>query len=95
MQFQRDKHSLGTTCFRDVFPGTICRDPTQRKSISTTKTRKTAPLLVKTNTPDREGVWEVFLSQGFDNDGIDTVGFEGFDTVEILMASWRKGTFSN
>ena len=95
MQFQRDQHSLGTTCFRDVFPGTICRDPTQRKSISTTKTRKTAPLLVKTNTPDREGVREVFLSQGFDNDGIDTVGSEGFDTIEILMASWRKGSFSN
>ena len=83
MQFQRHQHSLGTTCFRGVFPGTICRDPIQIKSISNPKTRKTAPLLVTTNTSDREEVREVFLSQGFDNDGIDTVGFEGFDTVEI------------
>ena len=40
--------------------------------------------MVETNTSDREGVREVFLIQGFDN-----------DTVDILMASWRKGTFSN
>ena len=40
--------------------------------------------MVETNTSDREGVREVFLSQGFDN-----------NTVDILMASWRKGTFSN
>ena len=68
----------------NAVPGTICGDPTQRKSISTTKTRRTAPLVVETNTSDREGVREVFLSQGFDN-----------NTVDILMASWRKGTFSN
>ena len=58
--------------------------PTQRKSTSTTKTRGTASLVVETNTSDREGVRKVFLNQGFDN-----------DTVDILMASWRKGTFSN
>ena len=60
----------------NVVPGTI--------STSTTKTRGTAPLEVKTNTSDREGVSEVFLSHGLDN-----------DTVDILMASWRKDTFSN
>ena len=68
----------------NVIPGTVCGDPTQRKPTSTTKTRGTAPLVVETNTSDREGVREVFLIQGFDN-----------DTVDILMASWRKGTFSN
>ena len=68
----------------NVVPGTICGDPTQRKSSSTTKTRGAAPLVVETNTSDREDVKEVFLSQGFDN-----------DTVDILMASWRKGTISN
>ena len=40
--------------------------------------------MVETNTFNREDVREVFLSQGFDN-----------DTVDILMASWRKGDFSN
>ena len=40
-------------------------------SLSTTlftKTSGAAPLVVETNTSDREGVREVFLSQGFDND---------------------------
>ena len=73
------QHFLG-----NVIPGTVCGDPTQSKSTSTTKTRGTAPLVVETNTSDREGVREVFLIQGFDN-----------YTVDILMASWRKGTFSN
>ena len=68
----------------NVVPGTICGDLRQRQYISTTKTRRTEPLVVETNTADREGVREVFLSQGFDN-----------NTVDILMASWRKGTFSN
>ena len=68
----------------NVIPGHVCGDPTQRKSTSATKTRETAPLVVETNTSDREGVREVFLIQGFDN-----------DTVDILMTSWRKGTFSN
>ena len=68
----------------NAVPRTICGNPTQRKSISTAKTRRTAPLVIETNTSDREGVREVFLSQGFDN-----------NTVDILMASWRKGTFSN
>ena len=68
----------------NVIPGTVCGDPAQTKPTSTTKTRGTAPLVVETNTSDREGVREVFLIQGFDN-----------DTVDILMASWRKGTFSN
>ena len=40
--------------------------------------------MVETNTADRESLREVFLRQGFDN-----------DTVDILMASWRKDTFSN
>ena len=40
--------------------------------------------MLETTTSDREGVREVFLSQGFDN-----------DTIDILMASWRKDTFSN
>ena len=68
----------------NVITGTICGDPTQRKSTYVTKTRGTAPLVTETNTSDTEGVKEVFLSQGFDN-----------NTVDILMASWRKGTFSN
>ena len=68
----------------NVVPGTICGDPTQRKSTSTTKTKRTAPLVVETNTSDREGVREVFLSQGFDN-----------NTVDILMASWKKSIFSS
>ena len=42
------------------------------------------PQKTETNTSDRENLREVFLSQGFDN-----------DTVDILMASWRKGTFFN
>ena len=46
----------------NVVPGTICGDSTQSKSTSTTKTRRTAPLVVETNTSDREGVREVFLS---------------------------------
>ena len=68
----------------NVVPGTICGEPKQRKSTSTTKTRRTTPLVVETNTSDREGVREVYLSQGFDN-----------NTVDILIATWRKGTFSN
>ena len=60
----------------NVVPGLI--------STSTTKTRGTAPLEVETNTSDREGVREVSLSHGLDN-----------DTFDILMASWRKDTFSN
>ena len=68
----------------NVIPGSVCGDPTQRKFTSITKTRGTTPLVVETNTSDREGVREVFLNQGFDN-----------DTVDILMASWKKGTFSN
>ena len=59
----------------NVVPGTICGDPTQKESISTIKNREAAPLVVETNTSDREGVREVFLSQGFDN-----------DTVHILMS---------
>ena len=68
----------------NVIPGALCGDPTQIKSTSTTKTRGTAPFVVETNTSDREGVREVFLCQGFDK-----------DTIDILMASWRKGTLSN
>ena len=68
----------------NVVPGTICGEPKQRKYTSTTKTRRTTPLVVETNTSDREGVREVYLSQGFDN-----------NTVDILIATWRKGTFSN
>ena len=67
----------------NVIPGTVCGDLTQSKSTSTTKTRGTAPLAVETNTSDKEGVREVFLNQGYDN-----------DTVDILTASWRKSTFS-
>ena len=69
---------------RNVIPGTICGNPTQRKSTSNTKTRGIVPLVAETNTSDKEGVREVFLSQGFDN-----------DTAVILMTSWKKGTFSN
>ena len=68
----------------NVIPGTVCGDPAQSKPTSTTKTRGTAPLVVETNTSDRESVREVFLIQGFDN-----------DIVDILMASWRRGNFSN
>ena len=64
-------------------PGTIFGDPTQRESNSTTKNRGTEPLVVETNTADREGTREVILRQGFDN-----------DIVDILMASWRKKTLS-
>ena len=38
--------------------------------------------MAENNTPDGEGVREVFLSQGFGN-----------NTADILMASWRKDTF--
>ena len=65
-------------------PGTICGGPTQRKSTSTTKNRGAALLVVETNTSEREGVTEVFLSQGFHN-----------DTVDIFMESWRNVIFSN
>ena len=68
----------------NVVLGTICGDPTQRESNSTTKNRGAAPLVVETNTSDRESLRERFLSQGFDN-----------DTVDILRANWRKDTFSN
>ena len=37
--------------------------------------------MVETNISDREGVREVFLSQGYGN-----------DTVDILRANWRKST---
>ena len=70
--------------YNTFIPGALCGDPTQIKSTSTTKTRGTAPFVVETNTSDREGVREVFLCQGFDK-----------DTIDILMASWRKGTLSN
>ena len=40
--------------------------------------------MVETNPSDKEGVREVFLIQGFDN-----------DAVGVLVASSRKGTFSN
>ena len=68
----------------NVVPRTICGDPTERESNSTTKNRGTAPPVVETNTSDRENFREVFLGQDFDH-----------DTVDILMARWRKGTFSN
>ena len=68
----------------NVVPGTIYGDPTERESNSNTKNRGNAPLVVETNPSDRENFREVFLSQSFDD-----------DTVDILMASWRKGTFSN
>ena len=68
----------------NVDPGTICGGPTQRKSTSTTKNRGAALLVVETNTSEREGVAEVFLSQGFHN-----------DTVYIFMESWRNVIFSN
>ena len=68
----------------NVIPEIVCDDPTQRKSTSTTKTRGTAPLVVETNTSDREGLRDVFITQGFD-----------IDAVDILMANWRKDTFSN
>ena len=39
----------------DAIRGTTCGDdPTQRKSTFTTKTRETALVVAKTNTPDRE-----------------------------------------
>ena len=40
--------------------------------------------MAETNTSDREGVSEVFLSPDFDN-----------DTANILMEIWRKDTFFN
>ena len=40
--------------------------------------------MAEANTSAREDAREAFLSQGFDS-----------DTVDILMASWSKGTFSN
>ena len=66
----------------NVIPRTICRKPTQ--ITSTTQTRGIATLVVETNTFDRAGVRKIFLSHGFDS-----------NTVDILMASWRKGTFCN
>ena len=68
----------------NVTAGNICGDSTQRKSTSITKIRGTAPFVAETDTSDKEGVREVFLRQGFDN-----------DTADILMASWRKSPFSN
>lgn len=55
---------------------------TQTKSYTSTKTRVTASHVVETNTSDKKGVKEIFLIQGFER-----------DTVEILMVSWKKGTF--
>ena len=68
----------------NVIPEALCGEPTQRKFTSTTKTVETAHLVTKSNTSDREGVREVFFSQDFNNDAAD-----------ILMASWRKGSFSD
>ena len=50
-----------------------CGDPTQRESNFTTTNRGTAPLVVETNTSDRESIREVFLSQGFDNNTVDSL----------------------
>ena len=63
----------------NVISGTICGDPTSNK-----KTRGTVPIVAETNTSDKEGVGAVFSSRDFDN-----------DTVDILMASWRKGNLAN
>ena len=68
----------------NVIPKTACDDLIQIKSTSTTKTTGTAPLVAETNTSNKEGARELFLSQEFDN-----------DTVDILMTSWGKCTFSN
>ena len=68
----------------NVIPGTICGKSTQIKFTSTTQTRGIVSLVTETNTSDTAGVRKIFLSHGFDN-----------DTVDILMASWRKGTFCN
>lgn len=67
----------------NVMPKTICNS-TQTKFYTSTKTRETASHVIETNTSDKKGVKEVFLIQGFER-----------DTVEILMVSWKKGTFSN
>ena len=68
----------------NAVPGTICGDPTQGEANSTTKNRGTVPLVVETNTSDRESLREVLSIQKLDN-----------DTVDILTASWRKDNFSN
>lgn len=61
----------------NVFPGTICGNHTQKKSTSTIKIRGTAPLVDEANTSDREGISEVFLSEGFEN-----------NIVDILIVDW-------
>ena len=76
--------ALVKTFPRNVVPETICGDPTQRESTSTTKNRGTAPLWSKLTLLIGKVSGKYFLSQDFDN-----------DTVDILMTSWRKGTFSN
>ena len=44
----------------NVVSKTICGDPTQKESISATKNKGAAPLVIKTNTSERESAREVF-----------------------------------
>ena len=79
LQFQSDQLSIGTTFFRECCPRNHTRLPHTKKIYFYHKNQKNC---IKNS--HREGVREVFLSQGFDN-----------NTVDILIANWRKGTFSN
>ena len=47
----------------NVIPKTACDYLIQIKSTSTTKTTGTAPLVAKTNTSNKEGARDLFLSQ--------------------------------
>ena len=67
----------------NVIPGTVCGDPTQRKSTSTTKTRGTTPLVVETNASVREGVREEYCYMG--SSGANGVGlFQIFNLLKTL-----------
>ena len=45
----------------NVIAGNLCNHPTPKKSTSTTKITRTAPLMDESNTSDREGVRDVFF----------------------------------
>ena len=69
----------------NVIPGTICGDSTQRKTTSITETRRTATLVVETNTPDGEG---------FGNNTADILMAswrkDTFPNYSLYMKKWFK-----
>ena len=74
----------------NVIPGTICGDSTPRKTTSITETRRTATLVVETNTPDGEG---------FGNNTADILMAswrkDTFPNYSLYMKKWFKFASSN